>query len=123
MQVLLPYSEGALLDELHKMGKVSDTSYTESGTVVSASVPRCLAGKLEPFATSSSSIGSNSIGSSSSGTRNKKQPPTSTAGDGAHGPAHGDNEWTQQQQQRPVHFDTDLVASRSSSSSSSASSL
>lgn len=50
-QVLLPYSQGALLDELHKMGKVLDTAYTETGTLLTASVPRCLVGKLQQYAT------------------------------------------------------------------------
>jgi hypothetical protein len=51
LQVLLPYSQGALLDELHKMGKVLDTAYTETGTLLTASVPRCLVGKLQQYAT------------------------------------------------------------------------
>lgn len=63
-QVLLPYSQGALLDELHKMGKVLDTAYTEAGTLLSASVPRCLVGKLVQYAAADSS---SSIGGSSSG--------------------------------------------------------
>lgn len=54
MQVLLPYSQGALLDEVHKMGKVTDTAYTETGTLVTANVPRCLVGKLQPYATADS---------------------------------------------------------------------
>jgi hypothetical protein len=49
LQVLLPYSQGALLDELHKMGKVLDTAYTEAGTLLTASVPRCLVGKLQQY--------------------------------------------------------------------------
>lgn len=49
LQVLLPYSQGALLDELHKMGKVLDTAYTEAGTLLTARVPRCLVGKLQQY--------------------------------------------------------------------------
>uniref|UniRef100_A0A383VVV6 Hflx-type G domain-containing protein n=1 Tax=Tetradesmus obliquus TaxID=3088 RepID=A0A383VVV6_TETOB len=65
MEVLLPYSAGALLDELHKMGKVSSTAYTEQGTRLAARVPLCLVGKLQPYcctADGSSTAGS-TIGS------------------------------------------------------------
>jgi hypothetical protein len=47
------------------MGKVSDTVYTEQGTHLTARVPRCLIGKLQPYcstadgsSTSGSTIGS-----------------------------------------------------------------
>lgn len=60
MQVLLPYSAGALLDDLHKMGKVTDTHYTEQGTRVTAHVPRCLVGKLEQYATTGTAAGAHS---------------------------------------------------------------
>eukprot|EP00775_Hariotina_reticulata_P012176 gene12176-12313_t len=49
MQVLLPYSAGGLLDDLHKMGKVDEVHYTEQGVQVTARVPRCLVGKLAPY--------------------------------------------------------------------------
>jgi hypothetical protein len=61
LQVLLPYSAGALLDEVHKMGKVSDTAYTEQGTRLTARVPRCLIGKLQPYC--STADGSSTAGS------------------------------------------------------------
>jgi hypothetical protein len=62
LQVLLPYSQGALLDELHKMGKVIGTAYTESGTLLTASVPRCLVGKLLQYATPDSAVNSSNWG-------------------------------------------------------------
>lgn len=65
VQVLLPYSAGALLDDVHKMGKVTHTAYTEQGTHITARVPRCLVGKLQqyictalPGSTTVSSMGS-----------------------------------------------------------------
>eukprot|EP00878_Enallax_costatus_P010297 GHUV01010747.1.p1 GENE.GHUV01010747.1~~GHUV01010747.1.p1 ORF type:complete len:190 (+),score=72.44 GHUV01010747.1:375-944(+) len=56
MEVLLPYSAGALLDDLHKMGKVTDTHYTEHGTRVVAHVPRNLVGKLEQYSVNGMSV-------------------------------------------------------------------
>mgnify|MGYP001807599021 CR=1 FL=1 len=55
LQVLLPYAQGALLDEVHKMGQVADTAYTEDGTLLTASVPRCLVGKLQHYVVAGSS--------------------------------------------------------------------
>lgn len=63
--MLLPYSAGALLDDVHKMGKVTDTQYTEQGTRITAHVPRCLVGKLEQYSISSSGA-NGSVGSSAS---------------------------------------------------------
>jgi hypothetical protein len=65
LQVLLPYSAGALLDEVHKMGKVTDTAYIEQGTRLTARVPRCLVGKLQPYcsAADGSSTAGSTIGS------------------------------------------------------------
>jgi hypothetical protein len=65
LQVLLPYSAGALLDEVHKMGKVSSTAYTEQGTRLTACVPRCLVGKLQPYCSTAdlSSTWGSTIGS------------------------------------------------------------
>lgn len=62
LQVLLPYSQGALLDETHKMGKVLDTAYTETGALLTASVPRCLVGKLLQYATADSTVNSSNWG-------------------------------------------------------------
>jgi hypothetical protein len=64
LQVLLPYAQGALLDEVHKMGQVADTAYTEDGTLLTASVPRCLVGKLQHYMVAGSSSDGSSDGSS-----------------------------------------------------------
>ena len=65
MQVLLPYSAGALLDDLHKMGKVTDAHYTEQGTLVTAHVPRNLVGKLDQYSIHGMSVAA-TAGSTSS---------------------------------------------------------
>lgn len=37
------------------MGQVADTAYTEDGTLLTASVPRCLVGKLQHYVVAGSS--------------------------------------------------------------------
>jgi hypothetical protein len=54
LQVLLPYSQGALLDELHTAGKVLAVEHTEAGTQLTANVPRHMVGRLLQYATAGS---------------------------------------------------------------------
>eukprot|EP00879_Flechtneria_rotunda_P024615 GHRR01026113.1.p1 GENE.GHRR01026113.1~~GHRR01026113.1.p1 ORF type:complete len:432 (+),score=149.28 GHRR01026113.1:241-1536(+) len=66
MEVLLPYSAGALLDDVHKMGKVLEETYTEAGTRVRAQAPRCLVGKLQQYDVECSKAGNASNDNSTS---------------------------------------------------------
>jgi GTP-binding protein HflX len=47
---LLPFSAGALLEEIHRTGTAERVDHTPDGTRVSARVPPSLAARLAPFA-------------------------------------------------------------------------
>lgn len=47
MNVLIPYTQGDLVDEIHRSGVVLREEYTEHGTMMHVHVPRQLAGRLE----------------------------------------------------------------------------
>jgi len=49
VECLIPYNEGGLLAEVHKVGTIIDEDYQEGGTHVTAYVPPSLRNKLEPF--------------------------------------------------------------------------
>jgi len=119
LQVLLPYSQGALLDELHKMGQVNDTQYTEAGTLLTASVPRCLVGKLQRYA-----VGCSSSDEDSSSGDDSSSSSSSSLWSGSDVQGEDGSSWQQQQQQLPpgwMQDVPDLVLSRSVSSSSNSS--
>ena len=50
LDVVLPYSQGALLAQLREQGAILAEEYGESGVALSLKVPRSLAGRLERFA-------------------------------------------------------------------------
>lgn len=50
VQVLIPYSQGDLVDEIHRCGVVKATEYTAEGTEVCAHVPPSLASRLAVLA-------------------------------------------------------------------------
>lgn len=124
-QVLLPYSQGALLDELHKMGKVLNTAYTEAGTLLSASVPRCLVGKLVQYAAADSSSSISSSGSSSGwgGSSGSAELGGQGDGDGCEGEEEGLEGVQLIEEAVEGRQGSGLVLSRSSSNSSSMSSM
>ena len=49
LQVLLPYSAGDLLDDMHRTGSVAGVEYRSDGSFVRGRVPLSLAGRLERF--------------------------------------------------------------------------
>ena len=49
----LPYSEGALLNDIHELGAMLHEEFTPSGTLVHARVPPSLYGRLQPYEVSS----------------------------------------------------------------------
>jgi hypothetical protein len=49
VELLLPYSAGDLVDEVHKLGAVHRIEYVQEGARVSAKVPPTLVGRLLPF--------------------------------------------------------------------------
>jgi hypothetical protein len=49
VEVLLPYSAGDLVDDVHKAGSVQRIEYVQEGARVSAKVPAQLAGRLQPY--------------------------------------------------------------------------
>ena len=49
----LPYSEGALLNDIHELGAMLNEEFTPSGTLVHARVPPSLYGRLQPYEVSS----------------------------------------------------------------------
>lgn len=51
VKVLIPYSQGDLVDEVHRSGVVKCAEYTEHGTEVEAHVPPGLAARLAPLRT------------------------------------------------------------------------
>lgn len=73
VDVLLPYSEGALLDDVHTGGSIKAVEYVADGTRVLARVPGPLAGRLRPYAVAAeaqdvaSAAASAVVGGSSSG--------------------------------------------------------
>ena len=68
LQLLLPYTAGDLLDELHKTGRVHSTEYIEAGAAVVASVPVQLVGKVQQYKVGgTSSTGSTSGGAEAAG--------------------------------------------------------
>lgn len=64
LQLLLPYTAGDLLDDLHKTGRVHSSEYTEAGTRLTASVPPQMVGVLQRYAVQS--ISSTAVQSSAS---------------------------------------------------------
>jgi GTP-binding protein HflX len=50
VEVLVPYTDGALVARVHAEGTVLDQQHTEQGTLLSARVPADLAGALRRFA-------------------------------------------------------------------------
>jgi len=53
VEVLVPYTAGALVARVHAEGTVLDQQHTADGTLISARVPADLAGALRGFAVSS----------------------------------------------------------------------
>jgi len=51
MFVLIPYTQGDLVDEIHRAGVVLREEYSEQGTLMHVHVPTHLAGKLEQLQT------------------------------------------------------------------------
>ncbi len=52
--MLLPFSAGDLLDDMHRLGTVTDVQYCEEGCRASALVPPAIAGRLEAYLTAES---------------------------------------------------------------------
>lgn len=50
-QVLLPYAQGDLLEQLHRTGEVISTEYVEKGVLVRARVPDSVAGRVQAYST------------------------------------------------------------------------
>jgi hypothetical protein len=66
-QLLIPFSSGDLLDDLHKTGNVVSLEYEETGSRVTAGVPRHLMGKLRPFAVGGLTSDAGGAGAASDG--------------------------------------------------------
>lgn len=47
IKVLIPYSEGALVSEVHKFGTIISEEYRNNGTYIEASLPAEIAGRIE----------------------------------------------------------------------------
>lgn len=49
LDLMLPYSEGALLSAIRQNGQIHSLVYTDFGTQISASVPRAMTARLSPY--------------------------------------------------------------------------
>lgn len=49
IEAVIPYSQGDLVDEVHRSGVVDSTEYEADGTLIKAHVPPGLAGRLRPL--------------------------------------------------------------------------
>jgi hypothetical protein len=78
LQLLLPYTAGDLLDDLHKTGRVHSSEYTETGTLLTASVPPQMVGVLQRYA-----VQSNGSAAAQSAASSSEQQAAAAASNGA----------------------------------------